>query len=65
MNRRKGINNKWGGNRKEDQNGDRNVDNARRDKNPKRKVKFPCKFYGGYHVTYLRSCIEDSSNFIA
>ena len=65
INRIKGRNNKWGGNRKENQNDDKNMDSARGNKKPKWKVKFPCKLCGGHHLSYLFPCIEDASKYIA
>ena len=63
-NKKKGRNNRRGGNKKENQNNDKNKHVAREDKNPERKVKFPCKLCGGYHITYLCICIDEASKFI-
>ena len=35
------------------------------DKQPKCKVKFPCKLCKDDHLTHLCHCMEDASNFIA
>ena len=65
INRRNGRNNKWGGNRKDNKNDEKNEDNDGGDKKLKRKVKFPCKICGGYHLTYLFPDIEYSLKYIA
>ena len=59
-NRKMGRNNKKGGNKKENPNYDKNEKTIGGDKKTKRKVKFPYKLCGGYHLTYLCPRIEDA-----
>ena len=65
-NKKKGKNNRKGGNRNENANSnDKNTLNARGDKQPKHKVKFPCKLCKDDHLTHLCPRIEEASRFIA
>ena len=65
-NKKKGKNNRKGGNKDENgNNNNKNTNNARGDKQPKHKVKFPCKLCKKDHLTDMCPCMEDSSRFIA
>ena len=65
-NKKNGKNNLKGGNKNENSNSnDKNSQNVGGDKQPKRKVKFPCKFCKDDHLTHLCPRMEDASRFIA
>ena len=65
-NKKKGKNNCKGGNRNENaHSNDKNTQNVGGDKQPKRKVKFPCKLCKEDHLTNLCPWIEEASRFIA
>ena len=49
----------------ENDNNDKNNNNVGGYKQPKHKVKFPCKLCGADHLTDLCPRIEDASKFIA
>ena len=65
-NKKKGKNNHKGGNKNENANSNhKNAWNVGGDKQPKRKVKFPCKLCKDDHLTHLCPRIEEASRFIA
>ena len=65
QNKKKGINNRRGGKRKENSNNDKNGSDARGCKKYKQKINFPCNLCGGDHLTYLFPRIDEASKFIA
>ena len=65
-NKKKSKNNRKGGNRNENANtNDKNTCNAGGDKQPKRKVKFPCKLCKEDHLTYLYPHIDEALIFLS
>ena len=64
-NKKKGKKNRKGGNKNGNANSnDKKSRNDGGDKQPKRKVKFPCKLCKEDHLTHLCSQIEESSRLI-
>ena len=61
-NKKKGKKNRKGGNKNGNANSnDKNAQNAGGDKQPKCKVKFPCKLCKDDHLTHLCPRMEDAS----
>ena len=64
-NKKKGKNNRKGGNKNDNETNDKKMNNARGDKNPNQKVKFPSKLCKDDHLTHLCPRIEYALKFIA